>query len=153
LHWAIAVLCVSEFPTAAGIQRSHLGHVFGIKAPPVDLLRAAAHEWSGWLILGLTALLLVSRAIEGAPKLPDDMRRWQRWAAHAAHVAIYLGLVALVASGAAAMYLDGRYAFVHIALTRAGISLIAIHVAAALWHQFVRGDRLLNRMLWTRVRR
>ncbi|MCR4282080.1 MAG: hypothetical protein NUV72_03510 [Bauldia sp.] len=50
-HWAIALLCVVEFPTATGIQGSHLGHVFGIKAPTLDLIRAVVHEWSGWLIL------------------------------------------------------------------------------------------------------
>src|SRR5260221_11568872 len=76
-HWAIAVLCVLEFPTAVGIQRSHLGHVFGIKAPPTDLVRAAAHEWSGWLILALVVMLLASRILRGAPSLPDGMSLWQ----------------------------------------------------------------------------
>jgi cytochrome b561 len=146
-HWAIAVLCVLEFPTAVGIQRSHLGHVFGIKTPVTDMLRAAAHEWGGWLILALVIALLVSRVLRGAPSLPHGMRLWQRWAAHGAHAAIYLGLIALVASGAAAMHLDGRFAFLHIALAKIGVGLIAIHVAAALWHQGIRRDDLIERML------
>lgn len=146
-HWAIALLCVAEFPTAAGIQRGHLGHVFGIKAPALDLLLAVAHEWSGWLILTLTGVLIISRFVRGAPRLPHGMQLWQRWAAYTSHAAIYLGLLALVASGAGAMYLNGRLAFLHIALAKLGIGLVAIHAAAALWHQLIRRDRLLERML------
>lgn len=147
IHWGVAVLCVAEFPTAAGIQKRHLGHVFGIKAPTVDLVRAATHEWAGYLVFGLTVLLLLCRTIEGAPPLPAGMRPWERWAAHVAHAAIYLGLFVLVVSGMAAMYVDGRFVFVHMTLTNLGIGLIAIHVAAALWHQFIRRDHLLDRML------
>ena len=110
-HWAIALLCVAEFPTAGGIQRSHIGHVFGIKAPAIDVFRAAAHEWSGWLILALVVVLLSTRIFRGAPSLPAGMRLWQRVAAYLVHAAIYLGLLALVASGVVAMYFDGRVAF------------------------------------------
>ena len=146
-HWAIALLCVLEFPTAVGIHRSHMGRVFGIKAPMVDLLRAGAHEWSGWLILALVVVLLVNRILRGAPSLPAGMRLWQRCAAYTAHAAIYFGLVALVASGAGAMYLNGRLGFSHIALAKIGVGLIAVHVGAALWHQTIRRDGLLERML------
>ena len=149
-HWIIVILCVLEFPTAEGIRKSHAGHAFGIKAPLFDQLSAIAHEWGGWLILGLGILLVLSRVVRGTPRLPSDMRLWQRMFAHLAHVAIYLGLIALVASGVAAMYVSGRYAFVHITLANAGIGLIAAHVAAALWHQFIRRDYLLDRMLPSR---
>ena len=124
-----------------------MGHMFGIKPREMDLLLAAVHEWSGWLILILVMALLVSRTLHGAPSLPDGMYFWQRWAAHFVHAAIYLGLLALVASGAGAIYLNGRFAFPHIALAKVGIGLLAIHVAAALWHQIIRRDRLLDRML------
>jgi cytochrome b561 len=75
------------------------------------------------------------------------MQLWQRGVAHLVHAAIYLGLLALVASGGAAMYLDGRLAFLHITLANIGVGLIAIHVAAALWHQVLRRDGLIERML------
>lgn len=151
-HWVIALLCVAEFPTAGGIQRSHIGHVFGIKAPAIDLFRAAAHEWSGWLVLALVVVLLSTRIFRGAPSLPAGMRLWQRVAAYLVHATIYLGLLALVASGVVAMYFDGRVAFLHIALAKVGIALITIHVAAALWHQIIRRDGLLERMLPARAR-
>ena len=151
-HWLIAILWVLEFPTAEGIRKSHAGHAFGVKAPPLDQLSAAVHEWGGWLILGLGILLVLSRVVRGTPRLPADMRPWQRLFAHSAHVAIYLGLIALVASGVAAMYVSGRYAVLHITLANVGIGLIAIHVAAALWHQFIRRDQLLEGMLPWRKR-
>lgn len=124
-----------------------MGHMFGIKPRVMDLLQAAVHEWSGWLIFVLVAALLVSRILRGAPRLPDGMQLWQRWAAYTSHAAIYLGLLSLVASGAWAMYLNGRFAFAHIALAKIGIGLVAIHAAAALWHQLIRRDGLLERML------
>ena len=152
-HWIIVILCVLEFPTAEGIRKSHAGHAFGVKAPLLDQLGATVHEWGGWLILGLGILLVLSRFVRGTPRLPSDMRLWQRLFAHSAHVAIYLGLIALVASGVAAMYVSGRYAFLHITLAKAAIGLIAIHVAAALWHHFIRRDHLLEGMLPSRKRR
>ena len=151
-HWGLALLCVAEFPTAGGIRRGHLGHAFGIKPSTIDSLLATAHEWAGWLILVLGALLLFSRVFQGAPKLPHGMRFWQRALAHVGHSAIYLGLFALVASGVAAMYLSGRFAFIHIGLSTIGVALIALHVAAVLWHQLLRRDELLERLMPARGR-
>ena len=146
-HWTIAFFCVLEFPTAVGIQRSHLGHVFGIKPTALDQFRAIAHQWSGWLILALAVVLLTSHLLQGAPSLPSGMSFWQRLTAYLVHGAIYLGIITLVATGAGATYLDGRLTFLHIILAKAGVGLIAIHVAAALWHQFIRRDRLIERLL------
>jgi cytochrome b561 len=146
-HWTIALLCVVEFPTARGIQRAHLGHAFGIKPPLLDAVFATAHQWTGWTILALTSLLIASRLRSGTPPLPSGMQAWQRLLAHSTHGAIYLGLLALVASGAAAMYVDGRYAFLHAPLARIGVGLIALHVVGVAWHQLVRRDDILERML------
>ncbi|WP_431192349.1 cytochrome b [Rhodopirellula bahusiensis] len=149
-HWALAVLCVVEFPTAFAIVRAHLGHAFGIKASPFDLFLANIHEWAGWAILLLTVLLLLDRFVRGAPKLPSGMSLWQRTIAHGAHAAIYLCLFALVASGAVAMYLSAKLALFHITLTKVGIGLISLHLAGVVWHQLVRRDGLLKRLMPTR---
>jgi cytochrome b561 len=146
-HWTLAILCVFEFPTALGIQRAHIGHAFGIKPPTRDFLMAIGHEWAGWLILGLAALLLAMRFLRGAPKLPSDMRNWQRLLAHANHIALYLGVFALVGSGVAAMYVSGRFVFVHIVLTKLGVALVSLHLMAVLWHQLFRRDDLLERLM------
>lgn len=149
-HWGLAVLCVLAFPTASAIQQAQVGRVFGLKASEFDLLLSAAHEWIGWLVLLLGALLLGSRFVQGAPALPTGMKRWQRALAYTAHAAIYFGLFALVASGATAMYFNGRFAFVHVQLSRIGIGLIALHLVAVVWHQLIRNDNLLGRLMPTR---
>jgi len=149
-HWMLALLCFFEFPTAVGLQRSHLGHPFGIKASTWDRFLAGSHEWAGWLILILGTFLFVSRFFHGAPPLPSGMRLWQRLLAYTSHAAIYLGLFGLVASGATAMYFSGRFSFVHVTLAKVGIGLISLHVAAVLWHQLFRGDDLLKRLLPSR---
>ena len=151
-HWALALLCLLEFPTAWSIQRAHLGHAFGLKPPPTDRILALSHEWLGWLILLLGGLLLAWRLINGAPSLPAGMKQWQRAIAHTSHCAIYLALPALVGSGFVAMYGNARLAYVHIALTKAGIALIALHVTAVIWHQYIRRDGLLMQMLPRRRR-
>ncbi len=146
-HWALAILCVFAFPTAIGIQRAHIGHAFGIEPPLKDYLMAIAHEWTGWLILGLAALLLEARLLQGAPKLPPDMRLWQRLLAHANHVALYFGVFALVVSGFAAMYVSGKFVFLHMALTQLGVALVSLHLLAVLWHHLFRRDNLLERLM------
>jgi cytochrome b561 len=108
---------------------------------------AIGHEWAGWFILGLATLMLAMRFLRGAPKLPSDMRNWQRLLAHANHVALYLGAIALVGSGIAAMYLSGRFVFVHIVLTKVGVALVSLHLVAVLWHQLFRRDDLLERLM------
>jgi cytochrome b561 len=147
IHWGLALLCILEFPTAWSIQKAHLGHAFGIRPPAFDEVLAVAHEWFGWLVLLLAGLLLGSRVLCGAPRLPAGMKMWQRVLAYAAHAAIYVGIVALVVSGVVAMYVDARLAFIHIGLTKIGIGLILLHVGAAIWHQVVRRDGLIGRML------
>lgn len=151
-HWLVAVLCLSQFPTAWAIQRTHIAHVFGLRPAPFDLFLHKAHAWSGWTILMLAILLVALRILRGAPDLPAGMSGWQRSAARAAYFCLYAGIVALAVTGTGAMYLSGRFAPIHIALIKIGIGLIALHVLAVFWHQFARRDGLLLRMLPARGR-
>lgn len=145
-HWGTVLYCVVAYPTAEAIRTSHLGHVFGVRGSSFDRASAVIHEWGGWAALALTLALLLSRLSVGGPALPDGMATWQRWAAHMTHAALYAGIAILVASGVAAMYWGGAYGRVHVLLARVGLGLVVVHVAAVLWHQFVRRDGLLLRM-------
>jgi cytochrome b561 len=146
-HWLILALCISQFPTASAIQRTHMAGPFGLKPAEFDLFLHKVHAWSGWTILLLALVLLVLRLRRGAPALPPAMPAWQRLAAHAAHACLYAGIVALAVTGTGAMYLSRSFAPVHIALTKFGMALVAVHAAAALWHQFVLRDDVLGRMV------
>ena len=120
---------------------------------------------------GLTVLRLVWRAINPMPTLPAETSRWQKIAAHLSHGALYL-VVILVAmlgwahSGARTPnYSDffglfnvpqftspdkaaaGAYEDRHIFFAYVLLALIAIHVAAAIWHHLVKRDRVTSRMM------
>lgn len=146
-HWLVALLCISQFPTAWAIQRTHIGHVFGIRPTPMDLFLHNVHAWSGWTILLLALLLIVIRAVRGAPALPHNTKPWQRWLAHAGHFCLYAGIVVLALTGTGTMYFSQRFAPIHILFVNLGIALVLLHAGAAIWHQFVRRDGILLRML------
>lgn len=145
-HWLILLLCLSQFPTAWAIQRTHVAHRFGLPPDSLDLVLHKVHAWSGWTILALAMLLVALRAVRGAPELPHGMATWQRRLAHLGHFALYAGIAVLVVTGTGAMYLSQRFVPVHILFVNLGIALVLLHVVAVLWHQAIRRDRLLWRM-------
>ena len=146
-HWTILVLCVVQFPTAGGIQRTHHVNPFGIKPAPLDLALHKVHAWSGWAILLLAAVLLLLRILRGAPALPQGMNIAERGLARIGHVALYGGTFILVTTGTLAAYFSPHFAPMHVVFTYVGIGLVFLHAAAAFWHQFIRHDNLLSRML------
>lgn len=149
-HWLIVLLCLSQFPTAWAIQRTHIAQHFGFRPGSTDLLLHKIHAWSGWAILLLAITLVALRALRGAPELPPGTATWQRYLAMAAHFSLYLGILVLAVSGTGAMYLSQRFAPVHILFVNLGIALVLLHVAAVVWHQAIRRDGLLWRMMPSR---
>ena len=122
------------------------------------------HVPLGVLILLLTVLRLLWRWVDRKPPPVSGMPLWQN-AARAVHALFYVTLIALGASGiamiamsgAAAVLFDGSAARLpdfrdyaprgpHGVAAFVMVGLIAIHVAAVIYHQFVRRDRLLARM-------
>jgi cytochrome b561 len=146
-HWVLFGLCISQFPTAYAIQRTHMGGPFGIKPAPLDLFLHKVHAWGGWTILILAIIMLTVRLVQGAPALPHGMSAWQRWLAHTVHASLYGFILALAVTGTGAMYVASGFAPIHIALTKFGIALVVLHVLAVIWHQVVRRDGLLLRMM------
>lgn len=124
-----------------------MGGPFGIKPAPLDLFLHKVHAWSGWTILMLAILLLAVRLVWGAPALPHGMSAWQRWLAHTVRAGLYGFILALVVTGTGAMYVASGFAPIHVALTKLGIALVVLHVLAVIWHQIVRRDGLLLRMM------
>ena len=146
-HWLIVFLCPSQFPTAWAIQRTHIGHPFGLRPAPLDLFLHKVHAWSGWAILLLAMILLALRLFRGTPEHLHGTIAWQRRLAHVTYFFLYAGIIALVVTGTGTMYFSQRFAPVHILLVKFGIALVLLHVAAAVWHQAIRRDGLLWRML------
>ena len=158
MHWVTAIailgLLVSGLTMAdmtddaakQGIVRTHV--VIGALVLLLTLLRLA---W--WLLA------------DRRPDEPGGQPRWQARAASAVHGLFYVVIVVMGASGIATIMLSGagdilfsgasgplpdflQYPprLAHGLFAWVLIALIVLHVAAALYHQFVLRDRLLSRM-------
>ena len=131
------------------------------------------HKSFGMTIFVLSVIRVAIRAVEGFPPLPASLPAWQKVAARASHLMLY-GLIFVVPAlgfiGTSmccspvnlfwlvpiplefAGGMEG--AKIVLALHKVAVALMAailcVHVAAALWHGFVRRDGVLERMLFGR---
>jgi cytochrome b561 len=162
LHWTTAALVLFMIP--AGVLMVNL--------PEGDLQNLVfnLHRSCGVVIFPLVLIRLIYRWRHPPPPLPDDLPAWQKAAAHFNHYALYalllvqplLGWWATSAYGAAVnvfwlfelppivaenkplsdtLFLFHRIIGIGIAL------LVVMHIGAALFHHFIRRDRILLRML------
>ncbi|MEM6973617.1 MAG: cytochrome b [Pseudomonadota bacterium] len=134
------------------------------------------HKSWGFVAFALVLLRMVWRWMNPRP-VPVPMARWQHHASEGAHLALYALMVALPVTGwlmSSASPLQDAYGIknmvfgwfelpdpfvpgsgdvekvlkaVHFYAAMAMLALIGIHAAAALKHQFVDRDGLLNRMV------
>ncbi|MFN0190895.1 MAG: cytochrome b [Aestuariivirga sp.] len=158
LHWISAILILAL--VVAGF----------IAANQIDPVAKAAilrvHAPVGTLVLVLTLFRLAWWLfIDRKPVEAAGMSTLQSRASKAVHGLFYVAIIGLAASGIAMFILSGageilfgtstsplpdfwnyspRYG--HAILARLMVLLLVLHVGAALYHQFVRGDRLLARM-------
>lgn len=162
LHWTTAVLVLATIPVGFVLLSLPPGRV---QDTLFDL-----HRSVGVLLFVLVVVRLAWRLGHPPPPLPDDLPAWQRVASASVHGLLYVLLLVqpvigwwgtsafgapirvfwlfelppLVAKDERlAGQVLGWHGMVGIALAAA----IAIHVAAALFHHFVRRDEVLRRML------
>ncbi|MEI4486140.1 cytochrome b/b6 domain-containing protein [Frigidibacter sp. MR17.14] len=146
LHWLIAALVA--FQLIFGESMGHVGRALarGETPDPTDAALASAHYWVGLSILGLVVIRLAVRLRQGTPA-PAPAPAWQVKAAKGMHHLFYLLLVLVPLTGLAAVYVTPEAGDIHELAKPAFLILIALHAAAALWHQFALGDGTLMRML------
>ena len=156
IHWLSALLIVGLFAT---------GLLAAGQVDPVGKLALMRfHVPLGMAVVLLTLLRIVWWwAVDRHPELPADQPGWQRTTARVVHVALYVVMLGLGASGVAALVEGGALPaiiagttlpdletvlprMVHGVMSKVMLGLLALHVGAALWHQFVRRDRMLARM-------
>ena len=165
LHWILALALVGIF--AEGVYMADL---------PFSLQRVKLfnwHKWAGVCILALSAVRLAWRLIRRPPPLPraieEAMRLWQIHALHATHIGLYalffivplLGWTYSNAAGfsialfgvmpvpdlvSADKDLAALIKPLHEASAWAMAALVVMHVAAAVKHQWIDRDGLINRM-------
>jgi len=128
------------------------------------------HKSFGITVLILTMARLAWRFAAGVPAVPADIPVWQRFAARVSHIVLYLLLLAQpmvgwLWSSANTRVIDFYFLFqlpwligpdkdlshtlghLHTLIADALLVVIGLHAVAALYHHFVRRDRVLLGML------
>lgn len=163
LHWILAAAILGMI--AYGWWMNH------IPARADRLFYRRIHADIGYTVLLLMVVRLAWRAANPTPALATDAPRWERIAARTSHGALYLVtiLVAMfgwtMAGARAPDYsswfglfqvpqfvspdkaLGNAFEHRHIFFAYVLLGLIALHVAAAAWHHFIKRDRVTMRMV------
>lgn len=166
LHWILALAITAVF--CVGLYMADLPF------SPQRLKLFSWHKWAGVAVLALSALRLAWRLTHRPPALSaavqSAMPRWQQAAYHGVHYLLYalffivplvgwayssaagfpvvfLGLVPLPDFVPVSPELAEAIKPWHALSAYALAVLVALHVAAALKHQFIDRDGLIGRML------
>lgn len=143
LHWVTVLAVLAAWLGHDQMEEAWRAISRGGAAEATPYLHIAA----GLTVLALTLIRIAVRLRQGAPELPADMAAPLKLASKASHLGLYFFLVMMPVSGFSAWFLGlTPPAEVHGTFFAIFAILIGIHVAAALWHQFVRRDGLMGRM-------
>ena len=170
LHWLIAALVVLNI--VLGLTMGDFPH-----HDPMRAAFLALHKSVGLTVLAVSVLRVIWRLMNPFLPPPEGLAAPLRLAARATHLLFYVLIIAtplagwLLSSGAptplswfglfnwpkfwfyqgmtapARHDLAENFARVHVTLAWVMIVLIVLHVLAALYHQLIRRDRLLARMV------
>jgi cytochrome b561 len=166
LHWTVA---------AAMPIQIYLGWAAEWETERIESFRLIrSHYQLGIVIFGLMLLRVLWRVGYGAPLRLQAQRRWQSLVAATVHGLLYALLLTMPVSGYVIwVWMDGPMDilgvvhlprlftppvddetgralawYIHYYSSWAVIALVALHIIAALWHQYVRRDNLIaTRML------
>jgi cytochrome b561 len=162
LHWVAAALITAGFTLGLSMV--------GLPVSPQKLKWYSWHKWIGITVFLVVIARLLWRQNHPAPPLPASVARWERRIARITHIALYVLMLVIPLSGWAyssaagvpVVYLglvplpnlvhrDEALAdllrLVHRTWNFTLLGLVALHVVAALKHQFLDHDRVLARML------
>ena len=162
-HWILGLAIIGML--AFGWWMNH------IPARPDRFFYRSIHADIGYMLLVAMVLRMIWRAINPTPALPAGTPGWQRIAASFSHGALYLFIVVIMLGWAhSGARVQGDYGSFfglfhvpqftspdkavadayedrHIFFAYVLLALIAIHLAAAAWHHFIKRDRVAARMV------
>ena len=121
-------------------------HALGWRPSASDLVLHTLHNRVGLAIIVLMLGRLALRLWIGAPAPIVAAGSFAARLALGVHFAFYAVLIAEGMTGAIATYLWWPMSAAHVIFFDILLALLSMHVAAALWHQFVRKDAALRRM-------
>ncbi len=162
-HWGLGLAIIGML--AYGWWMNH------IPARPDRFFHRSIHADIGYIILLLMALRIIWRAFHPVPALPGDTPLWGRVLARINQASLYVltllvGFLGWAHSGAhkpdysswfglfrvPQFTTENRanardYENWHIYMAYVLVALVVLHVVAALYHHFIKRDRVLTRML------
>lgn len=146
LHWITLVLVALQYLLNESIAEAWEAMTSGAQVVASPLV--GQHVATGALVAVLTFVRLGLRLSHGAPPPPASEHAALQLVAKATHWAFYALLILMPVSGAVAWFnsVEGA-AQAHNVMKIALLALIALHVAAALAHQFLFKTNLIARMM------
>ena len=144
-------------------------YMVGLPLSPLKLQLYSYHKWTGVSVAMLLLLRVAWRGLHPPPPLPASMPGWEASAARASHLLLYLLMICVPlsgwlmssAKGVTTVYF-GWWALpdvlarndalgdflnsLHRTLNYTLLSLVSLHVAAALKHHVIDRDGVLGRM-------
>ena len=145
LHWVVVLLLLPQYLLEDGIKAAWRAFRQGTEAS-FDVT-VPMHVFGGLTVLVLVLWRIAIRLRRGAPEAPEGGNPLLDKIAGLTHLLLYALLIAVPATGAAAWF--GGFTElgdVHEALKTVLMILAGLHIVAALYHQFVLRDGLLERM-------
>lgn len=163
LHWLMAAIIILIM-VPAGLTMRRIGE------GPVTNTLYELHKSFGLIVFSLATIRAILRLIRGAPPIEPNVPAWQRFAAYVSHYALYMLIFLVPLTGWAATSaccapvnlfwtvpltlpvpgsedLAKAIFRLHHGFVYTLMAIVAVHVAAALQHHFIRRDRTLVRML------
>jgi len=147
LHWLIAALVIFQLIFGEGMTNVRDAIEEGGTSSTIDFVVSIGHYWLGIAILTLVVVRLGLRITRGVQQRPVATHTWMDWAANVLHCAFCLMLFAMPVLGLLTIYASESFGDIHTLGKPVFIVLITVHVVAALFHQFVKRDGTLGRML------
>lgn len=146
LHWVMAALIVAQFVFHEAIVAAWEALEKG-QAADINLV-VRAHVIGGIVILALVVWRLILRFKRGTPALPASEHPALKGIAHLTHWSLYALMIIMPLTGLATWFGGIQTAdFVHTTLKLPLLAFVLLHVAAAIYQQFVLRTGLIARML------
>ena len=178
LHWLTVLLILVQIPLGFWMVEVYEAYTETYADDTWVMRTSMAHHTLGFIVLAVACFRLTWRFTHQAPGLPVSLIAYQRALARMTHAVLYLLLFIYPLSGWASLSAyEGEFpifffgwesvprivpqaaegatltyelfAEVHRACWKLGAAILLLHVAGALWHEFVARDGVLRRM-WIR---
>ncbi|MCZ4347033.1 cytochrome b/b6 domain-containing protein [Devosia neptuniae] len=147
LHWVVVLGVIFQIAFHEFIVEAMQAFERGESVGTLGTVMAYAHVASGSLIFLAVVTRIVLRIRRGVPDHAPSTPALAARLSSLMHNGLYAVLLAMVVTGGMTFNAVADLGRVHWALNIALVVMIAGHVAAALWNQYVRKDGTLARMI------